>query len=102
MADLSETAGVTSVVTQLEGLGLAIIYLVNNAGFGVCGAFAGSEQDRQLAMVGLNVGAPLALTRALLPAMTARGRGRILMVSSAAGFAPGPYMDAQLSETVLR
>jgi uncharacterized protein len=92
IADLSETAGVASAVTEVEGLGLAITYLINNAGFGVRGAFAGSEQDRQLAMVGLNVAAPLALTRALLPAMTARGRGRILMVSSAAGFAPGPYM----------
>ena len=92
VADLSATDGVASVVTEVEGLGLAITYLVNNAGFGVRGAFVGSEQDRQLALVALNVSAPVALTRAVLPAMAARGRGRILMVSSAAGFAPGPYM----------
>ena len=92
VADLSDAAGVASVLAEVERLGLAITYLVNNAGFGARGAFVTSEQARQLAMVSLNVAAPLALTRALLPAMAARGRGRILMVSSAAGFAPGPYM----------
>jgi short-subunit dehydrogenase len=92
VADLSQTADVASVVTEVERLGLAVTYLTNNAGFGVRGAFVGSEQERQLAMVSLNVSAPLALTRALLPAMVARGRGRILMISSAAGFSPGPYM----------
>ena len=92
VADLSDAGGVASVVAEIERLGLAITYLINNAGFGVRGAFVASEQARQLAMVSLNIAAPLALTRALLPAMVARGRGRILMVSSAAGFAPGPYM----------
>jgi uncharacterized protein len=92
VADLSDPGGVAFVVAEVEGLGLAITYLVNNAGFGVRGAFAGSEQGRQLAMVSVNVSAPVGLTHAVLPVMVARGRGRILLVSSAAGFAPGPYM----------
>ena len=91
-ADLSEPEGVAQVLTEVERRGLELTYLVNNAGFGTRGAFVHSDQARQLAMVSLNVTAPLALTRALLPAMVARGRGRILLVSSGAGFVPGPYM----------
>ena len=92
VADLSDPGGVAQVVGEVERLGLAIAYLINNAGFGARGPFLASDQARQLAMVSLNIAAPLALTRAFLPAMVTRGRGRILMVSSGAGFVPGPYM----------
>jgi short-subunit dehydrogenase len=92
VADLADPHGVAQTVGEAERLGLVITYLVNNAGFGSKGAFVDLEPARELAMVSLNAAAPLALTRAFLPAMVGRRSGRILMVSSAAGFQPGPYM----------
>ena len=68
--------------------------LVNNAGFGDVGAFAREDPDRIDAMLQLNVVALTALTRALLPGMLARGRGRVMFVSSTAAFQPGPNMAA--------
>jgi hypothetical protein len=92
VADLADPRGVAQVTAEVERLGLAITYLVNNAGFGTNGAFVDLEQTRELAMVEVNVAAPLALTRAFLPAMVSRGHGRILNIGSTAGFQPGPYM----------
>ena len=67
-------------------------YLVNNAGFGTVGRFAELDADRETAMVALNIAALVRLTRAALPGMIARRKGRILNVGSTAGFQPGPYM----------
>jgi hypothetical protein len=66
--------------------------LINNAGFGSLGRFHETPLDRQLAMLRLNVSALTDLTHRFLPAMIARGRGRILNVASTAGLQPGPWM----------
>jgi uncharacterized protein len=92
VADLADPEGVAQVIAEVERLGLAITYLVNNAGFGTNGAFVDSAQQRELAMVQVNDAAPLALIHALLPAMVRRRHGRILNIGSTAGFQPGPYM----------
>src|SRR5665647_2925453 len=87
VADLADPEGVAQVISEVDRLGLAITYLVNNAGFGSNGPFADADQARELAMVQVNDAAPLALTRALLPAMVHRRRGRILNIGSTAGSA---------------
>lgn len=91
-ADLADAAGLARVVDGVNRLGLEIGFLVNDAGFGASGAFAESDLARQLEMVQVNVTALVTLTRAFLPGMIARGRGRILNVGSTAGFVPGPFM----------
>jgi short-subunit dehydrogenase len=91
-ADLSAPAGVARVVEEVKRLGLEVEFLVNDAGFAASGPFAGSELEHLLDLVRVNVMALLALTRAFLPDMIARGRGRILNVGSTAGFVPGPFM----------
>jgi short-subunit dehydrogenase len=75
-----------------ELAGVELEFLVNNAGFGTVGLFAERAPEREVAMVDLNVTALLRLTRAVLPQMLARGRGRILNIGSTAGFQAGPYM----------
>jgi len=69
----------------------AIDVLVNNAG--VLPA-RGPFQEAAIAdideMIEVNLTAPLQLTRALLPAMIARGRGHVFFVGSSAGRAPHP------------
>jgi uncharacterized protein len=91
-ADLATPDGVARVIDEGNRLGVEIEFLVNNAGFGASGAFAASDLARQLEMVQVNVTALVTLTRAHLPAMIARRRGRILNVGSTAGFVPGPFM----------
>jgi short-subunit dehydrogenase len=91
-ADLAAPDGAARVIAEVERLGVEIDFLVNNAGFGSTGAFVGLDGARQLEMVQVNVATVVALTRALVPAMVARRRGRVLNIGSTAGFQPGPFM----------
>lgn len=65
--------------------------LVNNAGTGVYGAFLENNLDKELASMELNMTVLTKLTKLFLPAMIARGRGKILNVASTAAFQPGPF-----------
>jgi uncharacterized protein len=90
--DLSLPGAARELARELDARGLHVDVLINNAGFGDVGAFAREDPDRIDAMLQLNVIALTALTRALLPGMVARGRGRVMLLSSTAGFLPGPNM----------
>lgn len=86
-ADLTTVIGLTRTVEALRQLG-PVDYLVNNAGFGTTGPFASSDLEQELAMVRIHIDAPLVLTRAALPYMRELGGGKIINVSSVAGFLP--------------
>ncbi len=92
LQDLAARDGASRVVDEVGRLGLEIEFLVNNAGFGTSGAFVELDVGRELEMIQVNVAALVTLTRAFLPGMVARRRGRILNVGSTAGFPPGPFM----------
>jgi short-subunit dehydrogenase len=62
--------------------------LVNNAGVGYEGPFVDMPAGRAAELISVNLAAPMQLTRALLPAMTARGQGRIVNVGSIASHVP--------------
>lgn len=64
--------------------------LINNAGAGQTGPMADVPIDRVRHLFEVNVFGTLAITQALLPKMTARGSGRVIIVSSIAGFLVGP------------
>ncbi len=66
--------------------------LVNNAGFGVWGAFEQREIKPQMGVLLTDLVAPVDLTHALLPVLR-RNRGFIINVSSLAGETPLPYMS---------
>jgi hypothetical protein len=90
-ADLTQPAELAQVeqrVAEHPSLDL----LVNNAGFGTQGAFAGLEIEREEEEIRLNVLALVRLTRAALAGMQERSRGEIVNVSSLAGFYPGPFL----------
>lgn len=91
-ADLSEADSDLKVFEETEQLGIKIDWLINNAGFGSMGDFAKLELSRELEMIRLNVIAPVALTHRYLPGMRKRKFGKIVNVSSAAGFQPLPFM----------
>lgn len=88
--DLADPTAAHRLHQQLQGQQVDV--LVNNAGFGAQGAFAGLPLERQLQMIHLNVTALTALTGLLLPSMLERGRGGVLNVGSTAAFQPGPFM----------
>ncbi|MGB8221266.1 MAG: SDR family oxidoreductase [Polyangiales bacterium] len=91
-ADLTDPSAPSTIFASLESKGLALDYLVNNAGFGATGAFAELALELQMNMLQVNIDALVALTHLALQGMLARRKGRILNIASTAGFQPGPDM----------
>ena len=91
-ADLSLPETPANVFKELQGRGVGVDVLVNNAGFGANGTFAGLPLQRQLEMIQVNITALTNLTGRFLPGMIERRRGGVLNVGSVAGFLPGPGM----------
>lgn len=90
--DLADPATPDRLFQELSAQGIEIDVLINNAGFGLQGAFAEIAVPEMAAMLQVNVAALTLLTRLLLPAMIRRGRGRVLNVASTAAYVPGPFM----------
>lgn len=90
--DLSLPNAAEELKEALDRDGIEIGTLVNNAGCGIHGAFTESNWKATEAMLRLNMIALTQLTRLLLPAMVAEGRGKILNIASTAAFQPGPFM----------
>ncbi|MBB3228872.1 hypothetical protein FHW69_003517 [Luteibacter sp. Sphag1AF] len=89
--DLSVPGAAQGLFETVQGRGIAIDYLVNNAGVGVFGEFVGASLEAELAMSQLNMLAPTVLCKRFLPQLIER-RGKIMNVSSLAAFQPGPFM----------
>lgn len=87
-ADLVTEAGCDAVVERLQATADPVQILVNNAGFGIYGRFRDNELATELRMLDLNVRAVLVLSHAAVQAMTARGGGDVVNVSSVGGFVP--------------
>lgn len=92
MQDLSVDGAATRVFETVGDRPIDI--LVNNAGIGDVGSLANADPHKLDQLLHLNILTLTSLTRLLLPAMIARGNGRILNVASVAAFMPGPYMAA--------
>lgn len=91
VADLTHLEAVDGLIRALLEPPIEIEFLVNNAGFGVGGEFLKTELARELDLVNLQLVATLKLTKAILPQMVARKKGRILNVASVYSFAPVPF-----------
>ncbi|MET0304428.1 MAG: SDR family NAD(P)-dependent oxidoreductase [Microbacteriaceae bacterium] len=85
-ADLSDRADVARVVTRLEDTERPVDMLVNNAGFGVHTRITAVDPSPHDLGLEVMVRAVLVLAGAAGRAMSARGRGAIVNVSSTAGF----------------
>jgi hypothetical protein len=90
--DLSKKDAAAKLLADVEAAGEQIEVLVNNAGFGLIGAFAELDAKRLRQMIDLNVGTLTDLCRAVAPQMIARKSGGIINVASTAAFQPGPKM----------
>jgi len=90
--DLSCSGCGARLQRQVAALGIDVDVLVNSAGMGTYGRFAELPVEREISEIALNASALVEVTRAFLPAMTARGRGAIINIASMAAFQPVPYM----------
>lgn len=88
--DLSAADAPQQLYDQLKGQGLTIDVLVNNAGFGLYGAFIDIPWERERNMLELDILTLVHLTKLFVKDMVARDFGFILQVASIGAFQPTP------------
>lgn len=88
-ADLSDPRAPESITLAVEKAGREVDALINNAGFGLPGAYLSSPWRAHADFIQLMVTAPSHLIRLVLPGMQARNFGRIINIASVAGYVPG-------------
>jgi short-subunit dehydrogenase len=89
--DLATPDGVEALARHAVGRPAPVTALALNVGIGVHGRFDRTGLEDDLRLVDLNVRPTVHLAKLLLPGMVERGHGRVLLTSSIAGRAPGPY-----------
>ena len=91
--DLANPDTPEAIFEEVRAASLSVDVLVNNAGFGLRGAFAETDLEAELGMMRVNMLALTHLTKLFLVDMLARGSGHILNVASTAAYMPGPLMS---------
>jgi uncharacterized protein len=89
--DLTQPDAAESLVGRVKSTGKPLQLLINNAGFGVVGAFADLDRREQLAMIDLNARVVADLIHVFLPDLKTT-RGGIINVASLSALMPMPYM----------
>jgi len=92
--DLDDAASIAAAANEVEAAIGAPDALVHNAGVAAFGSVEDMPADAFEQLFTTNLLGPVALTRALLPAMRAAGRGRIVVVSSQGGARGMPGISA--------
>jgi uncharacterized protein len=90
--DLAVAKNGEDLVQELQETNVVVDTLVNNAGFGLAGAFVETDLKQELDMIQLNIVSLVTLTKLLGRQMAQRRQGKILNVASTAAFQPGPFM----------
>ena len=85
-ADLTDAAGIDSAVAAARAFGANI--LINNAGVASVGLLAEQDWDDIERILATNLGAPIRLTRALLPWLTQQPTAAVVNIGSAFGSIP--------------
>ncbi|ORV60604.1 17-beta-hydroxysteroid dehydrogenase [Mycobacterium europaeum] len=97
--DLLDPASIAAAAKAIGEAAGAPVGLVHNAGISAAGMVEETDMALWQSMFATSVLGPVAFTQALLPSMRAAGRGRIVLVSSAAGVrgqpATAPYSAAK-------
>ncbi|HEX3690997.1 MAG TPA: SDR family NAD(P)-dependent oxidoreductase, partial [Solirubrobacteraceae bacterium] len=101
LSQIAEDADARALVSDLaiaedvdrlaaEALGAGVDVLVANAAHPATGMLAALTQEQIDLMLAVNLRAPIALARALAPAMVERGRGHLVFISSLSGKSAQP------------
>ena len=94
VADLADRSAVESVAARVRTEHPAIGLLVNNAGIALGGRFDQVSVDQFEQVMNVNFRAPMLLTHALLPSLTATPGGHLVNVSSLFGLIAPPGQSA--------
>jgi short-subunit dehydrogenase len=92
--DVTQADDIQRVLATLKAKGQQVGALVNNAGYGAMGPLLDVPPDEWQRQFDVNVFAPMALTRAVLPGMIERQRGTVVNISSVSGVMPTPFAGA--------
>lgn len=92
VADVADTGTVEAMVDQAQAMLGQVDLLVNNAGHGDAGEIPIEEMDdgRWDRMLDVHLGGTMRVTRAVVPGMKEKGRGRIVNISSTSGLVGEP------------
>lgn len=86
VADLTTDDGVGAVQERLRDRANPVHLLINNAGHGLAGDFLDNDLDDERKLLRLHVQTPMELCHTAGQMMTAQRAGRIINISSVAGF----------------
>nr|BFF20342.1 hypothetical protein GCM10025730_38630 [Promicromonospora thailandica] len=90
--DLSGARVGADLKAAVDGHGVVVTSLVNNAGFGTWGRFRDEDPERLAREIAVDVSAPVQIAHAFLPDLLAAGNGFLINVASMAAYAPSPRM----------
>ena len=90
--DLSKEENLYKLFENMQNEDIDII--VNNAGFGIFGAFHKTDLQRELDMLDVNIRSLHILTKLFSKKFLKQGYGKILNVGSSAGFMAGPLLSS--------
>ena len=91
--DLSDPNSPQEIYSELEGKNINVDVLVNNAGFAVYGKFAETDWGKEFDMIQVNITSLTHLTKLFLKKMIENRSGKIMNVSSGAGFISCPLLS---------
>ena len=94
--DVDDAASIARAAAAVDSMtdGRGVDVLINNAGYGLVGPLLEITDADLRAQYETNVFGLMAVTRAFVPAMLARGSGRVVNVSSIGGRFTFPFMGA--------
>ena len=90
-ADLADPKAPGRLYSRVAELGVRVDLLVNNAGFGLGGAFLSHDLLREEEQINVNIGALVALTHLFVRDMVVRKKGGVVNLASITSFLPIAY-----------
>jgi NAD(P)-dependent dehydrogenase (short-subunit alcohol dehydrogenase family) len=95
--DVTDEASVADGLERVESEAGPVDILVNNAGRALSAPFDKTDAALWSDMLAINLSSVFLVTRAVLPGMAQRGRGRVINVASTAGLTGYTYVSAYVA-----